>query len=634
MMSINKYFLVFIFIVASVCELFSQTLPWIAPAGWSAKKSTIASSISSIQAGKNIYRTNCVLCHGEKGKGNGTLAMNLNPRPADHTSKKFQQQKDGEIFYKITTGRNAMPSFRQLFSDNDIWNIITYIRTLEVKEKPSAPKPVVTAVVSSSSTVTVTAKSEQSVNLPKDSSLVKQDKPSAKKLDTILVHQETIPQINIPKSNIADTVPVISIVATDSSNQNNQSEDSKEGRRKFLFTGCANIDVDIDGNKFNSAGIALGFMPIILWKPSKNLLFESHFHIMAGSGTPLTNTSSSSGGSMAGMIMRSANPASVQHSTTTTASTSTASSSSTSTASIMLAYADLVYFINPYVTLTGGMFLSPFGLYPERLHTPWMNRLPDAPAGMGNDQVLPETELGVQLRGGIPIGKIKVLYAMYVSNGPSLVDDSSKNAGRLSYDNLVDNNKNKALGGRIGFLPLPNNRSLEIGFFGQRARVGQDLVPHAGVMAMLSGADISFHHYFGFIKGAVDLKGQYSAVSVDKVYYRSNPGEILNVPAEDVNLQDSTYRFNNVTKLYYMMISYRPTASNNFLKNTEYVFRYDILKEPSFSRWNNSGSRFTMGLIYWLESRSAMKLAYQVGISDNVFTKNQNMLMLQWVIGF
>lgn len=641
-MNASKYFIAAIFIPANVYLLYSQTQPWVAPNGWSAKKSPIASSSTSIQVGKNIYRTNCIICHGEGGKGNGTLAMNLNPRPADHTSKKFQQQKDGEIFYKISTGRNAMPNFSQLLSDNDIWNIINFIRSMEVKEK-SVPlkKSVAIVPVSAIPTNSTAVQFNQQKNIKNDTSLLEKDSPTVKTFDTTSIHKETATQALILKNNITDTlssasaaaITTITTMLTDSSNRNNQSDDSKEERRKFLFTGSANVDMNIDGVKFNSAGFAIGFMPIILWKPSKNLLFESHFHIMAGSGSPQTNTSSS--GSMAGMIMRTASPPpSVQHSTPGSTTTSSSASSSSASASIMLAYADLVYFINPYVSLTGGMFLSPFGIYPERMHAPWMNKLPDAPAGMGNDQVIPETELGLQVRGGIPMWKIKVVYAMYVCNGPSIVDDTSKNAGKLMYDNLIDNNRNKALGGRWGIMPLPGNPSLEIGFFGQQGRVGQDGTPHAGVQAMLYGADVTFHHYFRFIKGTIDMKGQHCKVSVDKVYYKANPLEMVNVPAEDVNLNDSTYRFKNTTELYFVMISYRPTAAEHFLKNTEYIFRYDYLKEPAFSRWNNSGSRFTMGLEYWLDSRSAMKLAYQVGMSDNVFSKNQNMLMFQWVIAF
>lgn len=88
--------------------------------------------------------------------------------------------------------------------------------------------------------------------------------------------------------------------------------------------------------------------------------------------------------------------------------------------SIMIAYANMAYFLNPYMTLTSGMFLSPFGIYAERLHPEWINKLPDAPIGMGHtDQMVPETELGVQFRGGLPIRKFKINYSLYISNGPT-----------------------------------------------------------------------------------------------------------------------------------------------------------------------------------------------------------------------
>ena len=59
-------------------------------------------------------------CHGAKGKGDGAAAAALNPKPADWTSKQVQDESDGEIFWKISTGRGAMPSWRHL-PENDRW---------------------------------------------------------------------------------------------------------------------------------------------------------------------------------------------------------------------------------------------------------------------------------------------------------------------------------------------------------------------------------------------------------------------------------------------------------------------------------------------------------------------------------
>jgi len=45
------------------------------------------------------------------------------------TSKKVQSESDGEIFWKITTGHNAMPSWKHL-SEQDRWALVRYIRSL------------------------------------------------------------------------------------------------------------------------------------------------------------------------------------------------------------------------------------------------------------------------------------------------------------------------------------------------------------------------------------------------------------------------------------------------------------------------------------------------------------------------
>jgi mono/diheme cytochrome c family protein len=104
--------------------------PWAAPASEKAKKSPIATSAKVAEQGKKIAGVNCVACHGEAGKGDGPAASALNPKPADWTSKAVQDETDGEIFWKITTGRGAMPAWRHL-PDNERWALVQHIRTLK-----------------------------------------------------------------------------------------------------------------------------------------------------------------------------------------------------------------------------------------------------------------------------------------------------------------------------------------------------------------------------------------------------------------------------------------------------------------------------------------------------------------------
>jgi mono/diheme cytochrome c family protein len=104
--------------------------PWTAPDAEKGKKSPVASSAKVVDQGKKVAQANCVPCHGSSGKGDGAAAAALNPKPADWTSKKVQDESDGELFWKISTGRGAMPSWKHL-PENDRWALVQYIRTLK-----------------------------------------------------------------------------------------------------------------------------------------------------------------------------------------------------------------------------------------------------------------------------------------------------------------------------------------------------------------------------------------------------------------------------------------------------------------------------------------------------------------------
>ena len=105
---------------------------WEAPAAEKAKKNPLPADAATVAQGKKVAETNCVSCHGAKGKGDGVAAVALNPKPADWTSKKVQSESDGEIFWKLSTGRGAMPSWKFL-PENDRWALVRYIRTLAAK---------------------------------------------------------------------------------------------------------------------------------------------------------------------------------------------------------------------------------------------------------------------------------------------------------------------------------------------------------------------------------------------------------------------------------------------------------------------------------------------------------------------
>jgi mono/diheme cytochrome c family protein len=104
---------------------------WTCPAAEKGKKNPVPKSDAAVAAGKKATVDKaCTACHGEGGKGDGPGAAALNPKPADWTSAKVQAEPDGCLFWKISSGRGAMPPWAAL-PENERWQIIHYIRTLK-----------------------------------------------------------------------------------------------------------------------------------------------------------------------------------------------------------------------------------------------------------------------------------------------------------------------------------------------------------------------------------------------------------------------------------------------------------------------------------------------------------------------
>src|SRR5437667_9803162 len=76
--------------------------------------------------------------------------------------------------------------------------------------------------------------------------------------------------------------------------------------------------------------------------------------------------------------------------------------------------------LNDYMTIGVGRFLNPMDFFVERQHMNWVNKLPDKPLAV-YDGLLPESILGAQLRGVVPIGPTKLEYAAFVANAPGLI---------------------------------------------------------------------------------------------------------------------------------------------------------------------------------------------------------------------
>ena len=332
---------------------------------------------------------------------------------------------------------------------------------------------------------------------------------------------------------------------------------------KFLLTGYMSA-----GIKFTKEASSFGanFSPILLWKPDQRFFVEAELETeLEGSETKIN-----------------------------------------------LEYIDASYFVNKYLTIRAGKFLSPFGIYQDRLHPQWINKLPSTPLGFNHDDapVGPTTEIGIDLRGGVPLGSAKMNYSIYLSNGPSLNSSASEisEKGQLNYSSAEDNNKNKTIGGRLGLLPFSNS-SFEIGGSFQNGKVGDKGTQYQNIKAQQYALDVTYVNTLEFIKGLFDVKAQWNWVNIDKANYRK--------PSDS-----SIYTFNNKRDALFAQAAFRPTMSHNkFLKKTELVFRYSGLNVPTGEAdpLKLKFKQYTYGINYWYDWRTVLKFAYQSQNDNNAF---------------
>jgi mono/diheme cytochrome c family protein len=125
------------FIIQCTCLLLigysqavAQSKPWIVPKDATTVKNPLVGNTTVLPDAKTIYMANCAPCHGDKGRGDGPVAANLTPKPADHSSALIQSETDGSLFWKMSEGRTPMPGYKKVFTDQQRWELINYIRSL------------------------------------------------------------------------------------------------------------------------------------------------------------------------------------------------------------------------------------------------------------------------------------------------------------------------------------------------------------------------------------------------------------------------------------------------------------------------------------------------------------------------
>ena len=105
-----------------------------------------------VAQGKTLFQENCIACHGQTGKGNGSDLVDLSTLPIDLTDQAFMAQNSAASMYQaISTGISPdMPAYSDILDENERWALVAYLRSLTYLIPPTSanayPPPDVTTI--------------------------------------------------------------------------------------------------------------------------------------------------------------------------------------------------------------------------------------------------------------------------------------------------------------------------------------------------------------------------------------------------------------------------------------------------------------------------------------------------------
>lgn len=87
--------------------------------------------------GRKAFSNRCAVCHGALGNGVGSLTAAYGAKPASLQAQRIRDYSDGQIYWVISMGKNAMPPHAADLTEAQRWAVVHYVRALQRAQNAS-----------------------------------------------------------------------------------------------------------------------------------------------------------------------------------------------------------------------------------------------------------------------------------------------------------------------------------------------------------------------------------------------------------------------------------------------------------------------------------------------------------------
>lgn len=103
--------------------------------GYEFAKANLMSPMDSLaidyDRGKELYDVYCGICHGNKGKGQGTLVKREKILGVPSYDDAGRAITEGSIYHVIYYGKNTMGSYANQLNEEERWQVVAYVQQLK-----------------------------------------------------------------------------------------------------------------------------------------------------------------------------------------------------------------------------------------------------------------------------------------------------------------------------------------------------------------------------------------------------------------------------------------------------------------------------------------------------------------------